>query len=168
MESLKSRFIYCVHIDSYNETWFGTDARGLIKIDTSGNAEQYDKVYLHSSTETVERKLGSIYSICSDWYGRIWISTSDAGLIRFDGKKFYRFPTLDFISSSPYTSVMPDKSNQLLLIRDGGIDILEPARNHIMYLDRELGIRDQEEQYLNAFTYDEDGDLWYLHSDRLY
>lgn len=74
------RNVYCIFADNKGTIWMGTKKDGLFRLKEK-NPDQFEiKEYLHQESDSYSISNNSIYSICQDSKGRIWIGTYGGGL----------------------------------------------------------------------------------------
>lgn len=81
---LSNNAVIALNIDKKNNLWIGIDDEGIDMLETSsGRFFHFPEDF--SRTENIS--FGSVYSICIDVYGTIWLGTSGYGVISFDISK---------------------------------------------------------------------------------
>ncbi len=128
-----SYYVYSVFVDSKKRVWFGTDGKGLIKLESNTFTFYDSKDGLKSDV---------IYSVTEDLTGKIWINTLNEGLYSFDEKTFKNFSVENGLTDANIASIVCDNNNQLLVLHANGIDIIAAARNHVTYYGKEFGLAD--------------------------
>ncbi len=147
---LKENYVYDVFIDSKDRVWFGTDGKGIT---------EYENGVFHNYSKDAGLKSDVIYSITEDSYGIIWFSTLDAGIYSFDGKVFRNYALADGLTSSGISSIQADNHGHLIIVNDGGIDVMQTADHRLLYFGQESGINKMDPN-LNASSKDEEGNIW--------
>ncbi len=143
-------FVFQVFVDSKDRAWFATDGKGVFSIDGK-TVEQ------HTGNETLELK--TVYSICEDHQGHLWLNTPDQGLIEFDGIEYKPLRIKDGLGNLNLAAINTSGTGDIILTHDKGIDVLEPARRHFMYYNEEIGIKELDPG-LNAGTVNLEGHVY--------
>lgn len=74
------RNVYCIFADNKGIIWMGTKKDGLFRLKAK-NLNQFEvKQYLHQENDSYSISNNSIYSICQDSKGHIWIGSYGGGL----------------------------------------------------------------------------------------
>ena len=155
---LGPNYIYSIHHNS-GRYYFGTDGRGLIEWDpVSGEVN-------HRMTFNNDSKLGSVYSMASDETNRVWLTSSELGLLCLDDGELTRLD-LKHSLTDEYTSIHSLSDGKIILIRAKSIDVLEPSLGHIMYYDTEVGLS-EEVAFLNCTTR-HDAFSYFVHDQSIY
>lgn len=81
------RNIYCFMEDKKGEIWLGSKWDGVFRLKEKGNGHFSVQWYQHKENDTYSLSNNSIYSICQDSRGRIWIGTYGGGLNLFQETK---------------------------------------------------------------------------------
>lgn len=127
---LSSDFIYQVFVDSENQIWFGTDGKGVDRLNAKG-------------FEHFESGLASkiVYGFAEDGNGRIWVNTQDAGVFYFDGTTFKdsRTENAGFRELNNF-ALTSDHGGRIVAMHNAGIDIYDPSAKEIRYLDDQSGL----------------------------
>lgn len=124
-KGLKGPAVRSIFEDSKGNLWFGNNGGGLFKYDGIslrniteenglGNPEFLEKG--KSGAGTIAR----VWSVNEDKNQNIWIGTIDAGLWRYDGKRFTNFSSKDGLTSDAVTTICVDNSGQLWIGTGGG------------------------------------------------
>ncbi len=145
-----NNYIYSVFIDSQNRVWFGTDGKGISKLE-KGRFVNFDKAQ--------GLKSNIIYSIAEDSNGDIWFSTSNAGIYRYNGKSFRHYTLADGLSDLTITGILADKNHHLLLIHNNGVDILDTHNNTFLYYSANVGMSEINPD-LNVCSLEGDNVAW--------
>lgn len=77
------RNIYCFMEDKKGEIWLGSKWDGVFRLKNKGNGHYSVQKYEHKENDSYSLSNNSIYSICQDSHGRIWIGTYGGGLNLF-------------------------------------------------------------------------------------
>jgi ligand-binding sensor domain-containing protein len=144
---LLSDYVYTIFIDSKERLWFGTDANGIYN---------YDGVNL----KNISIPENAVHSFTEDKNGRIWFSTADAGLGYIDSdNKIFKFQTKDGLSDPSPTSLICDKSGNIIVVHSNGFDVLNPETKNIIYHSSEENLADLNCD-LNSITMTPDNNIW--------
>lgn len=147
---LNTTFIYKVFVDSKNRVWLGTDSEGINRIDD-------DQVRYFKGTDSLA--FNTVYSIAEDLNGNIWFTSANNGLIKFDGEAFLPFGEINGLRNLNINSLTTDPNGNILMIHSGGIDLLDPNSEVVIYYDENIGLSKLEPN-LNVFSQAPNGDIW--------
>lgn len=128
---LGNNFIYNIHQDTDNATWFGTDGNGLVKYNENRFTFYDEQDGLLDNV---------VYSIAEDVEGTLWLSTASSGLYSFNGEHFMNYTVEDGLSSNQIYS-LACKDDFVFIMNEGGLDILDRSNGIIMGLNQELGLK---------------------------
>jgi ligand-binding sensor domain-containing protein len=126
-----NNYIHSVFKDSKGRIWFGTDGKGITVLQ-NGAFSHYDK----KSGLRDEH----IYAFTEDPKGGIWFNTKDAGIYCYNGISFKNYSTAQGISDLKINTLKTDRSGNIIVINETGIDILNPDNGSISYLNNLQGI----------------------------
>ncbi len=143
-------FIFQVYVDSGDRVWFATDGNGLFCME-GGQIRQY--------TGQDEVRIRTVYSLCEDQRGHIWLNTPDHGLIEFDGSTFTPLGVKDGLGHPQSAAFLASGTGDFLIAHGRGVDLLEPGRKHFMYYRAEIGLR-YFEPALNAIARNSRGHVY--------
>lgn len=147
---LGTSYVYKVFADSRGRVWFGTDGKGLARLE-HGQFQRF--------AEAAGRTLKTVYCIAEDADGRIWFSTDRDGLFCFDGTEFRHFDRANGLHSTNITGLATDGNGQLVVAYAEGFDILTPRTGHVAFFDVAAGAP-MVENNLNALCRDGRGHVW--------
>lgn len=148
--SLGTNFIYKVFIDGKGRTWFGTDGKGISRLE-NGNITNY--------FEAGNIPLKAVYAITEDRHGNIWFSTAEDGLFEFDGQQFNHLSVKDGLRDRRISGLATDHKGHVVIAHASGIDVLNPDTRQFISFDEELGLGPIEPG-LNAICADPEGNIW--------
>ncbi len=151
-------FVFQVYVDRHDRVWFATDGNGVFSID-HGQVTQY------SGNDSLE--IRTVYSVCEDQRGHMWFNTSSLGLVEFDGHTYTPLSVKNGLSSFNIASINTCKTGDILITHAKGIDVMEPARRHMMYFRDEIGIREFDPG-LNASMVNIRGDVYTCGRNAIY
>jgi signal transduction histidine kinase/ligand-binding sensor domain-containing protein/DNA-binding response OmpR family regulator len=81
---LSNNAVIALNIDRKNNLWIGIDDEGIDMLEiSSGRFFHFPEDFINAD----DISFGSVYSICIDVYGTIWLGTSGFGVISFDISK---------------------------------------------------------------------------------
>lgn len=143
-------FIFKIFIDSRGRVWFGTDGKGITKLE-NGRFTNYESAGEYS--------LNTVYSITEDRRGHIWLSSPKQGIFEFDGESFKNLSLPEGIRDLTITSLDTDIKGNILIVHPKGIDLLNPLDRHLTYFDQEIGVKEIDPN-LNATATDPFGNIW--------
>jgi len=148
-QGLSSDFIYQVFVDSRNRVWLATDGKGV---------DMFDGIVFHHFENGLPSKI--VYGITEDNRGKIWANVQGNGLYLFDGKSsFEEISPSVTPRKNEIHSIATDRSGNIVVSHDDGIDLIDPLNNRIRYLGEEAGLKDKIAN-LNAVTRDGNGALY--------
>lgn len=152
-----NKYVYNILCDSKKRVWFATDGEGISMLD--------DNKFNH--LKNLKGYTGNVvYKIVEDNLGNIWYATYDKGVIKYDGKKFIAFTTSEGLSDMNISG-MVKAGNYIAVICKDVINIIDPATGKINYIDKALSSLDINTD-LNAFTSDEDGNIYFVSGNSIY
>lgn len=150
IETIGSTYIYNVFKDSRNRIWFATDGKGLTLL----NKGVYSNYNQNNGIKDLH-----IYSVTEDRKGNIWFSTSNAGVYSFDGKTFTNYSIREGLSSLQASVIKVDKQGNIVVVHKYGLDIIDPVKRNIYYINSVDGINDISED-LGAVCTGADGNIF--------
>lgn len=120
-KGLSEPAIRAIFEDSKGNMWFGNNGYGLYKYDGSILRYISEEFGLYNreirKTHKVTDMPGTIarvFAINEDNIGNIWIGTADAGVWKFDGKKFLNFTTANGLPSNTIHTIYKNNKGELL------------------------------------------------------
>ena len=128
-------FVFQVFVDSKERVWFATDGNGVYSMDG-------DKVTQHTGNDSI--LIRTVYSICEDQLGHLWFNTSDIGLIEYDGQNYKPLALAEGLGNMHVASLAKTGTGDIVIAHQRGIDVLEPARRHMMYYTDEVGVKEMD------------------------
>ncbi len=147
--NIGNNYIYYVFKDSRGRIWFGTDGKGITVLEKG--------VFTHYGKEN-GLKDDHVYSFAEDGSGKIWFNTEKAGIYSFDGKVFRNYAAANGISTLKITTVKTDRTGKVIITHDKGIDILNPEKGTVSYLNNSEGITEVNTD-IGAITQDTSGNI---------
>jgi ligand-binding sensor domain-containing protein len=148
-DGLSSDFIYQVFVDSRQRIWFATDGKGVDMLDEKG---------FHHLDKGLPSKI--IYGIAEDRQGTIWVNVQGNGLYTFDGtESFEPVPVSLAPRKNEIHALSADKTGNMLVCHDEGLDLIDPVSRRIKYIGDESGLKDKIANF-NAVTRAADGTLY--------
>ncbi len=147
-DGLISDFIYQVFLENDN-VWFATDGKGVGLMDKDG---------FHHYDEGLPSKV--VYGIAQDANHKLWVNVQGHGLYTFDGKKFDVCDSAIALRDNDIHSIASDKSGNIVVMHDAGMDIIDVRKNKAIYLGEEVGLRDKITN-LNAIGKDAQGSIFF-------
>ena len=137
-------------VDAKQKIWAAVDGGALQVLE----GENFVKVNL--GNEKIVSK--TVYSLCEDAKGNIWMVTSDDGVIKYDGKSAKIFNTKNGLRDATPV-IISSVGNKILLVHNKGIDVIEEGHSpEITYFDISENDLDPN---LNAVFTDAQGNSWY-------
>jgi ligand-binding sensor domain-containing protein len=152
-DGLSSDFIYQVFMDSQNRVWFATDGKGVDMLDEKGFHQ-----YAAGFSSPV------VYGLAEDAHRKIWANVQDHGLYSFDEYQKIWAPSPIMLRNNTLNSLSSDKSGNIVVMHDYGMDVIDVRHNAIRYFGDEVGLHDKEAN-LNAVSRDEEGNIFFGTSD---
>ena len=113
--------------------WFGTDGKGLIKLENGVFTMYRNKDGLQSDV---------IYSVTEDKQGKIWMNTLNAGLYCYDGKSFKNFSIDNGLTDVNIASIICDDNNKIIATHPNGFDVIDASTGEIIYYGKEFDLAD--------------------------
>ena len=126
--SLSNDIIVALHIDHEHKLWIGTYFGGLDYFDGKNFVH-----YTHSDIVPGSLSDDRVYTIMEDSKKNLWVGTFAGNLNIYDREnKNFRHPK--YPMSSEYTSILyEDKSGNIWVGRDKGIDVISKNRNTVKH-----------------------------------
>ena len=149
-EGFSNNAIQSIFEDKNSELWFGTYNDGLFKLsgksfthytkqngligdvvysicqDNNGNywlgTEKGLCMYDNNSFYSYNSNFGDIICSTKDTLGNLWFGSRDNGLIKYDKHNFTQYTEKDGLSSNYINTLFEDKSNNLWLGTNGGVN----------------------------------------------
>ncbi len=144
---LLNDYVYTIFIDSRQRLWFGTDGNGVFY--SEGN-----------DLKNIPVPNNAVHSFTEDKKGRIWFSTADEGLQYLnEDNSITRFQTKDGLSDPSPTSLLCDRTGNIIIVHDNGFDVLDPDSKNIVYHSAEENLADINCD-LNSITLGPDSTVW--------
>ncbi len=152
-------YVYDVYAAADGKTWFGTDGKGLYVLE--GNTFKAFATPVDTSAE--DKRLKTIYSVTAGVDTTIWISGSQGKILHLDerGKMLREFSG----SQGMINSLMTSGDEAVLMIREGGIQILDRWGDLSLY-DEHAGLNSFAPN-INAVAADMDGSVWIADATRV-
>ncbi len=123
-----------------NAIYFATDGEGIVLLEN-------DTVIKFDHFED-NSKIESVYSMEIDNNNKLWFSSRSYGLGYLEnGKAFKR--SQQKTSSDYYTTLKKISTGQIIMIRSGSVDVLNPDEGNIIYHEKELKYS-EEAPFLNS------------------
>jgi ligand-binding sensor domain-containing protein len=145
---LSSDFIYQIFVDTQDRVWFATDGKGADYLDTTG---------FHA----VKGLTGKVvYGFAEGHGGMIWANVQNEGIYVYTRNGFVTslvFDKLQFRDNN-VQALAADKSGNMILMHDRGIDIYNPRNKNLQTLGDESGIQSRR-AHLNATAKDTAGSI---------
>ena len=142
---LISDYIYQCFIDSKDRVWFATDGKGV---------DMKDGANFYHYTDGLNSKV--IYGFAEDGNHHLWANVQGDGLYMFDGAKFVPLSSANTLHDNNVNCLTSDKSGNLVIMHDLGIDIYNYKTSKFHRFAEEAGIRDKVPN-LNAVAKDANG-----------
>jgi ligand-binding sensor domain-containing protein len=149
IENVGNNYIYNIYNDSRGRIWFGTDGKGITVLE-KGKLKTYNK--------TDGLRDDHIYAFTEDNKGNIWFNTEGAGIYCFNGKTFKNYTDADGISDLKITALKTGPLNNIILVNKKGLDILNPEKGTISYVNNKLGI-DEVNTDMGSVSQDTNGNV---------
>lgn len=124
-KGLKETPVRAIFRDSKGVVWFANDGYGLFRYEGNTLRNLTEELGL-AHPEFVKKKhisdasksLGRLFSLNEDAEGNLWISTYDAGVWRYDGKRLTNYTEKDGLGNAFIRTIYKDKKGDLYFIAD--------------------------------------------------
>ena len=143
-------YVYQILATPGGDLWFATDGGGLVQRTAAGDFRRYKEA---------EGLSPVIYSLTLDETGALWFVTQDTLLYRYDQAGFQAYGQAEGLSAASLTSVISDGRGHILVVHNGGIDLLDRARGTFSYFGAGWDLGDLDPD-LNAYAQDPEGVIW--------
>ncbi len=148
---------------------FGEDAAGNLWVGFEGELVRYHDGGFQSFTATNGVPSGSIREIYRDHAGRLWLASTQSGLIRVDNAStarptFVAFTTAQGLSSNEVGVITEDSEGRVYAGGGRGLDRLDPTTGRLKHFTTADGLAPGA--FRSAFR-DRSGVLWFGTSDGL-
>lgn len=138
-------------------TSIAEDNQGNIWVGTRSGIFRYSAKEISSDSATVIFPKKIITCITKDQAGNLWTGTDGDGVIRYDGRTFTRFTTINGLSTNNVSSISEDKTGNLWFGTGGG-GIIRYGGKSFMNYTAAHGIGDYS---IFGMIEDNAGDLWF-------
>jgi ligand-binding sensor domain-containing protein len=169
--------------DRAGDLWFGTAGRGAVRYDgttwttflegeyvlaikesdggdlwfgLSSGAVRYDGVTWQTFTTSDGLSHGTVRSIDTDRWGRVWFATHGGGVSRYDGDTWRTFTTADGLAHDEVAAVFVDASGNVWLASAAGVNRYDGA-NWRSFTTAD-GLVDD---FVRAAVQDRSGNIWF-------
>jgi ligand-binding sensor domain-containing protein len=147
-----SDYVYQLYNDRKGKLWFATDGAGVTMYD--GN-----KFHTWDSSTGMTSKV--VYSVAVDAFGYVWAGTPDKGVFQYDGKKWKQMTTLNGLQDMNISSVIANKTGQILVITQKGIDEWFPNSNLFRRFNKKTNLDvERISTVLNCVAADASGNVY--------
>lgn len=147
-----SNSVWTIHRDARGQMWFGSRDKGLIYLDTL--TDRFTVV--PGQQKLPNHDFGSI---SSDSKGNIWIASIGDGIFKYDGKNFKQYGTQQGIKSNNPYFIFCDRTDQIWLGTNVGIDLFDPVTSTTRNFTKNDGFMGIETNQ-NAIYQSRDNNLW--------
>ena len=147
-DGLISDFIYQVFLQN-DRVWFATDGKGLAMMDQKG---------FHHYEDGLPNAV--VYGMTEDANHKLWVNVQGHGLYTFDGKAFHACDSTLALRDMDIHSLASDRSGNVVVMHDAGLDVIDVRKNKVIYLGDEVGLRDKIAN-LNAVGKDSSGHIFF-------
>ncbi len=157
--------------DSKGNEWYWQEGKGIYAINpTKLSAEKTDNSekitgFSYKKYDIFPNESSSIMNIVEDKQSNVWFVSLSNGVAMYDGKKITNYTTKDGLSSNIGYDMLSDKSGNLWLLSQKGIDKLSLQSNGTLKV-RAYGKNEGffgEETNAGAKMEDSEGNLWFGH-----
>ena len=122
LQGLVNNNVSCVFKDKKDNMWVGTMGGGVSKMDYKTYKKTDSIGFLNFGEQKNGLSSNLINGICEDAKGDIWISTSNAGVDRFDGKKFTEYDVRNGLDGVHVNCILGDKAGNVWIGCEKGVD----------------------------------------------
>ncbi len=147
-DGLISDFIYQIFLQN-DRVWFATDGKGIAMMDQDG---------FHHYEDGLPNAV--VYGMAEDANHKLWVNVQGHGLYTFDGKQFHACDSAVALRDTDIHSLTSDKSGNIVVMHDAGMDVIDVRKNKIIYLGDEVGLREKIAN-LNAVGKDSSGHIFF-------
>jgi PAS domain S-box-containing protein len=132
-DSLIMRGVFAIYEDREGVLWVGTYGEGLIAFNRKTGEFTNYRNHPGNPNSLSDNRIWALYE---DSQGMLWIGTAGQGLNRFNRKtgrfiRFYHQPqNPNSLSSDLISCIIEDREQNLWIATNGGLDKLDPHRNH--------------------------------------
>ncbi len=152
IDGLDATTVSTMYQDDADVLWLGTP-EGLYHFDGADFTHR-GVDFLHLESWEYLPK-GGINDFARDREGNLWFTTSKAGLVRFDGRRFDRLTEEDGLLSNAISALLVDRQDNLWIGTDRGLSRYDGARfSHFSENDSLLS------RQVNDLFEDRNGRLW--------
>jgi ligand-binding sensor domain-containing protein/signal transduction histidine kinase len=142
---------------------FGEDADSNVWIGFEGQIARYRGGTFDLFTSSEGVPAGAIRDILTDRSGRLWLASSQRGLVRVDGTAtsrptFAAYTTAEGMASNDIEAITEDLDGRIYAAGGRGVDRLSPATGHIEHFTTADGLAPG--RFRDAFR-DRSGVLWF-------
>ena len=131
-QGLPNRQILCIAEDKQGYLWFGTNGGGVVRYDgnvaepTSSNKTGKKRGRRSFTTFTTAQGLAgnSVFSLCEDKSGNIWLGTLGGGVSCYNGQSFTNFSVTQGLSNNIVYCIAEDKTGNIWLGTDDGLNVM--------------------------------------------
>lgn len=144
--------IFSIYPDQAGNIWFGSHAVGLAILEKGGDIKYLSRDGIFPAYD--------VNTITQSPDGAIWITTSGAGIYKFDGEKFRQYTKKDGLLSEHCNAAIVDDTGQIWIGHRLGISLIQPEYHLIRTFSHpsELG---ETESVLNSVVKDIHGNIFF-------
>lgn len=152
-------YVYDIFKDSDGNVWYGKDQNGVTII-SKGIKKDFKSITINNKNY----KLGSVYSIAEGKTGDVFLSTTNAGIVKFNNDK-WQLVENTFSISDPFTSLIKVSENEILLVGGNAMKILDVNDLHVLPFQASR-TEQNHTTYINNFTV-ADHDYFFPFGDKI-
>ncbi len=114
-----------IYQDKKGGIWIATYGEGLFKIDGSDNLENIDNIDVKHFTKSNGLASNNILTMFIDSKDFIWLGTNEAGLLKFENKKFINYAENNGLANKAVWSIAEDDKHNMYFGTESGISCFD-------------------------------------------
>ena len=146
-------FLYKTFIDQQQRIWFGTDGKGISRMNRDGALTNYA-----FSSDSIP--IRSVYSIAEDGQQRIWISTGNEMIFILENGHFRTIETGLKLQRKEIVTLQSDDLGNMLLIHSNGVAYFDIYNEQLIDYCNFQSDNFDFDPVLNGISRDDRGNIW--------